>query len=146
MNKSIHEIKGTQIFLNTCIQTKNIYSLLDLPKDDDQYKKMSKHLETCPNCKKEFQIFQLKNMANQIYIPKVIMDKDLRQLFEREISELFKVMDLNKRELMKKNVKKGFVFIDKMGIEFIHNLSSRSMFKAYVFAIVIFVSLKYILN
>ena len=110
-----------------------------MPKNDESYKLMNKHLENCTICNKEFQRFQLKTSAALVLIPKVLMDRDLRQSFEREVVELFKVMDLNERELLKKNVRKGFIFIDKMGIEFIRNLFSRTMVKTYFFALVIFI-------
>lgn len=113
-----------------------------MPKSEDSYKRMNKHLEICVVCNKEFQLFQIKTAATQVFIPKVLMDRDLRQSFEREVVELFKVMDLNEREILKRNVKRGFLFIDKMGIEFIQNLLSKSMLKTYIIAGALFICLK----
>lgn len=119
-----------------------MYSLLDTPKKEEAYKKLSKHLEVCRACKEEFQKFQLKTMAAQVYIPKALMDHDLRQSFEREVGELFKVMNLDNRENLKKNVKKGFLFIDTMGVDFLKNLTSKTMLKTYLMAVFIFIFLK----
>jgi hypothetical protein len=113
-----------------------------MSKNDESYGILKKHLESCSICNSEFQNFQLKNTQALILIPKVSMDRDLRHSFEREVVELFKAMDLNDRILLKRNVKQGFIFLDKMGIEFIHNLFSKSMLKTYVFALVVFIGLK----
>jgi len=113
-----------------------------MPKNDESYKAMKKHLENCSICNNEFQNFQAKNTQALTLIPKFSMDRDLRQTFEREVVELFKAMDLNDRKLLKRNVKQGFIFLDKMGIEFIRNLFSKAMIKTYVFALVIFIGLK----
>lgn len=139
MNSSIQSNKDT---LRQCIHTKHVYSLLDTPKKEEAYKKLSKHLEVCRACKEEFQKFQTKTMASQVFIPKALMDHDLRQSFEREVGELFKVMNLNNRENLKKSVKKGFLFIDTMGIDFLKNLASKTMLKTYLMAVFIFIFLK----
>lgn len=128
-----------------CIHTKNIYSLLDMPVKDEAYKNLSKHIETCSVCAQEFKKFQLKSSAAQVFIPKVIMDRELRQSFEREVSELFKVMRIDEREILKHNVKNGFKTIDQMGIAFLNTLRSKSMIKIYVIAIAMFFALKYFL-
>lgn len=125
-----------------CIHTKHVYSLLDTPKKEEAFKRLSKHLESCVACKEEFQKFQLKTTAAQIYIPKALMDHDLRESFEREVGELFKVMDLNDRVLLRKNVKNGFRFLDSMGVDFIKNLASKTMIKTYVLALIVFIGLK----
>lgn len=129
-----------------CIHTKNIYSLLDMPAKDESYKNLSKHIESCPVCSQEFKTFQTKTTAAQIYIPKAIMDHDLRQSFDREVGELFKVMNLNEREALKRNVKKGFKTLDQMGIDFLKTLSSKPMIKIYAVAAVMFLALKHFLG
>ena len=106
---------------------------------------MSKHLESCSICSNELAKFKLKVIEAQVYIPKTIMDKDLRQSFEREVVELFRVMNLNERQALKQNVKNSFRFIDRMGIEFIKNLASKNMLKFYFLGMVLFFGLKHIL-
>lgn len=125
-----------------CVHTKNIYSLMDLPKKGDTYKTLNKHLETCAACAEELQKFQAHAAQAKMYIPKAVMDHDLRESFEREVGELFKVMNLNDREILKKNVKEGFHFLDRMGIDFIKNLASKTMFKTYIIALFAFICLK----
>ncbi len=132
-------------FSRQCVHTKNIYSLLDMPKQEEAYKRLNKHIESCAVCADELKKFQSKTLAAQAFIPKVMMARDLRQSFDREVGELFKIMDLNERELLKKNVKKGFRFIDSMGAGFLKNLGSKAMIKAYVLAALMFLALKFIL-
>jgi hypothetical protein len=145
VDRSIQKLIKNKSLMKNCIHTKNIYSLLDLPKKDETYKKMTKHLESCEVCDREFKLFQLKSAAAQVFIPKVIMDRDLKQSFEREVSELFKVMNLNNREILKNNVRSGFSILDNMGISFLQNLYSRTMVKSYFFAFAIFLVLKFLL-
>ncbi len=82
------------------------------------------------------------NEAAKVFIPKALMDKDLKLSFERELDDLFKVMNLNKRTLLKKNVKKGFHALDQMGIALINTMSSRKMIKTYAVAAGLFFILK----
>lgn len=144
MNSSL---QVNNVDINTtkkCIHTKQVYSLLDTPKKEEAYKKLSKHMEICRACSEEFQKFQVKTIASQVYIPKALMDHDLRQSFEREVGELFKVMNLNDREMLQKKVKNGFLFLDRMGIDFLKNIVSKSMLKTYLLAFVFFFCLKLI--
>lgn len=142
MSSSIQSHDEEKKISKHCVHTKNIYSLMDLPKKGDSYKTLTKHLETCAVCTEEFQMFQAHAAMAKVHIPKAIMDHDLRESFEREVTELFKAMDLNDRELLKKNVKKGFLFLDSMGIDFIKNLASKTMIKAYIVALFTFIFLK----
>lgn len=143
MNNSIQANKNLgKNFAKVCIHTKHVYTLIDTPKREEAYIKMTQHLAICSICNDEFQKFQSKTMAAQVYIPKALMDRDLRQSFEREVSELFKLMNLNNREILKRKVKKGVHFIDSMGLDFLRNLVSKTMFKTYFFALVIFICLK----
>ena len=73
------------------------------------------------------------------------MGRDLRQSFEREVGELFNVMNLNDRHLLRQNMKKGFRFVDSMGVDFLKSLTSPMMIKAYFFATALFIALKYYL-
>ncbi len=129
-----------------CVHTKNIYSLLDTPKNDETYKRLMKHLETCSACAQELKKFETKTAAAQVFIPKMTMDRDLRQSFEREVGELFKVMDLNERELLKKKVKKSVRFLDNMGVDLVRTLVSKSMIKVYVITAAVVVGIKYFLK
>ncbi len=138
-----HDLRVEPVTARQCIHTKNIYSLLDMSPKDEAYKNLSRHIENCPVCSKEFQKFQTKISAAQVYIPKAVMDRDLRQSFEREVSELFKVLQLNEREALKHKVKSKFKTIDQMGIEFLGTLASKQMIKIYVVAAAMYAALKY---
>lgn len=126
-----------------CVHTKNIFSLLDLPTKDETHKTLMKHLEVCPVCAQEFKNFQLGATAAQVYIPKVVMDRELKESFEREVGDLFKILRLDEREVLKHNVKKSFRTLDQMGIDFLKVLASKSMIKVYVVASILFFILKY---
>jgi hypothetical protein len=126
-----------------CIHTKNIYSLLDMSPKDEVHKNLTKHIESCSVCAQELKKFRLKSLAAQVYIPKVVMDRDLRQSFEREVGELFKILQLDEREALKRNVKHKIKTLDQMGVDFIKTLSSKSMIKVYIIAAAMFLALKY---
>lgn len=128
---------------NQCIHTKNIYSLMDMSPKDEVYKNLAKHIESCSVCAKELKKFQLKSLAAQVYIPKVVMDRDLRQSFEREVGELFKILQLDEREALKRNVKHKIKTLDQMAVDFIKTLSSKSMMKVYIIAAAMFFALKH---
>lgn len=139
------EFQNEKKISNNCIHTKRVYSLIDLPKKEESYKKLVKHLDSCNTCSLEFKKFQNETTATKIFIPKIAMARDLKESFDREVGELFKVMDLNDHVILKRNVKNGFLFIDNIGLDFINILKSKSMIKAYAFAVAIFLGLKYFL-
>lgn len=118
---------------------------MDMSPKDEAHKLLSRHIESCQVCSQELKKFQMKTAAAQIYIPKATMDRDLRQSFEREVGELFKVLQLNEREALKHSVKNKFKTLDQMGIDFIGAMTSKSMIKIYVLATALFVALKYFL-
>jgi len=138
-----HDLRMEPQAARHCIHTRNIYSLMDMSPKDEAYKNLSKHIESCPVCTKEFQKFQMKISAAQVYIPKAVMDRDLRQSFEREVGELFKVLQLNERAALKHKVKSKFKTIDQMGIDFLKTLSSKQMIKIYFIAAAMYAALKY---
>ncbi|MBP9680948.1 MAG: hypothetical protein KBD76_06060 [Bacteriovorax sp.] len=128
-----------------CIHTKHVFSLLDIPKTEESFKRLSKHVESCTICTEELRKIQLKALGTKVFIPKAVMGRDLRQSFEREVGELFNVMNLNDRHLLRQNMKKGFRFVDSMGVDFLKSLTSPMMIKAYFFATALFIALKYYL-
>lgn len=72
------------------------------------------------------------------------MPKDLRETYAGELSELFKLAGMNEVENQKQKIKDGLRSFDKMGEEFINNLSSKTMIKAYAVAFLFFIGLKII--
>lgn len=138
-------LKDRHSSFKRCVHTKNIYSLLDLPKSDDSYKSLMKHVDSCLICSDELKKFKQKTLASQVFIPKISMDRELKQAFESEVGELFKAMNLNEKELLKQHVKNNVQYLDQLGVVFLKNLVSKSMLKAYIFALILFLSLKFFL-
>lgn len=125
-----------------CIHTKNVFSLMDMSPEDRNFQKIQKHLEGCKICKSAFEDFKLKNLEAKIHIPKPQIDSETKLMFESEVHELFKTLDLNEKALLRKKIKSNIKKIDMAGVEFIKNLASKAMIKTYVFGAALFVVLK----
>lgn len=115
-----------------CIHTKNIYSLLDLSQSAEAYKRLSKHLDNCKICSQELEKFKLSSENSKVYIPTIVMDKDLKESFAREIEDIFKIMDLNSAERLKKNVTSKFKAVDQFGLDILRILKSKKMLLVYL--------------
>ncbi len=115
-----------------CVHTKNIYSLLDLSQNAEAYKKLSKHLDTCKICSQELEIFKLSSENSKAFIPTIVMDKDLKISFAREIEDIFKIMDLNTSERLKKNVTSKFKALDQFGLDILGIFKSKKMLVVYL--------------
>lgn len=121
-------------FVNQCIHSKNIFSLADLPAEDENYKKIKKHVEGCRHCSAQYAKSAHQLAAMKIYIPKPLIDKESKESFEREITELFKIFNLNKKTAVKNKIKSKMKLIDSAGADLLKNLVSKTMLKAYVVA------------
>lgn len=139
MKESLRQIEN-----NHCIHTKNINSLLDLDKQDVMYGFLINHEKKCAQCSLSLKKFQEANLAAKVFVPKPFMPNDLRETYTGELSELFKIAGLNELENQKQKFKDGLRNVDKMGEDFINNLSSKTMMKAYAVAALLFVGLKFI--
>ncbi len=131
---------------NTCIHTRNILSLVDLPTEDEQYVKLKKHSHECKVCSSHLESFQVKCIESKIYIPKPQIDLDTKITFNNEVHELFKTFELSEKLILKKKIKNKIKIIDHAGTSFLQNLGSWSMVKTYAFAIALFVLLKKYFN
>lgn len=78
----------------------------------------------------------------KIYIPKPMIDKESKEIFEREITELFKLFNLNERIAAKIRIKNKIRSVDNMGAELLRSLASTTMIKGYVAALLAFIILK----
>jgi hypothetical protein len=85
------------------------------------------------------------DFAAKVFVPKIFLPKDLKETFNREVSELFKTAGFNDVENKKIKMKNALSFFDQLGENFIKILYSKNMLVAYVFAFAIFISLKYVL-
>jgi hypothetical protein len=128
-------------FVNQCVHSKNIFSLADLPAEDETYKKLKKHVESCRQCTAQYAKSTHQLEAMKIFIPKPLIDKESKEVFDREITELFKIFNLNKKAAVKIKLKAKMKLIDSAGIDMLKNLASKSMLKAYVLAGVAYVAL-----
>jgi hypothetical protein len=127
---------------NYCIHTKNIYSLADLNPIEEQYKFLNSHLKTCRICAEEYHHFQEKCFAAKTFIPKPMMDKELKETFDRELGDMLKSMQLNKKVLQKKRVSHFVQSINDYGEASFKILFSKSMILSFAVALVMFFVLK----
>ena len=126
-----------------CVHTKNIYSILDLTPTSDAHIRLSKHLEGCKICSAELESFKQKSDATKIFIPTIVMDKELKESFAREIEEVFKNMDLNTTKRLKKNVTSKFKALDQFGLDILGILKSKRMVLIYLFITIAFLGIKF---
>jgi hypothetical protein len=129
-----------------CIHTKNVFPIIDLSPLDESYKKIRKHLDSCKICEHQVKVFEMKNSEVRIQVPKPQIDTDTKQMFEREVSDLFRVFDLNEKVRLKKKIKNKIKSIDSFGASFMSNLASKQMLKTYAFGAVLFIVLKQFFN
>lgn len=138
--------ESVSAFRSHCVHSKNIFTLADLPVEDESHQKIKKHVENCRACSTQYKNFQLQTEAMRIYIPKPRMDKESKEIFEREVTELFKIFNLDQKLATKKKIKEKILFMDSLGAEFIRNLTSKTMLKSYLLALIAFICLRYYLN
>ena len=144
--RSVLIARSPHIQNQKCIHTKNVFSLLDLPVLEESYKRIKKHVDGCKACETALRDFELKIVETKIHIPKPQIDTETKEMFEREVSDLFRVFDLNEKERLKKRIKNRIKTIDTMGVGFIKNLASKQMLTTYAFGAVLFVVLKQFFN
>lgn len=147
MDRRISQI--TQIGSTTqanCIHTKNVFSMVDLSHHDDSFIRMKRHIDNCSVCEREYEKFTLENLAVKIHIPKPQIDTETKELFSREISELFKTFDLNHNAQMRKKITNKIKTIDTFGAGVLKGLTSKTMLASYAFGLVLFVVLKQYFN
>jgi hypothetical protein len=107
-----------------CIHTKNVYILIDLPKQDEFATKITQHLAGCQVCQDEFEKYKQKQFAIKVLIPKPFIDNETKEIFENEVSEMFKAFDLNEKEFKKKQIKSKVLAIDSVGSSIVKHISS----------------------
>jgi hypothetical protein len=128
---------------NQCIHTKNIYILLDLGQQDVMYNFLNTHEKKCSICATQFKKYKEENLASKVFVPKPFIPRDMRETFNTEVSELFKMAGLNEAANRKKKIKKSLLALDHGGEIFLKNLSSKTMLKAYTLALIAFLAMKF---
>lgn len=148
LNKHLSRALPSVFNLNDkqCIHAKNVYTLIDLPPEEESYLKLKKHVDECQVCSTAFKNFELKCLETKIYIPRPQIDTETKVIFHNEVHDLFKTFELNRNIILKKNFKRKFQMMDLAGISFFQSLTSKSMFKAYAFGLALFIILKKYFN
>jgi hypothetical protein len=125
-----------------CLHQKNIYSLIDLSPADPQYTFITNHLKSCSNCSKEKIKFELEVQAMQVFIPKPVMDKELKESFNRELHEMLINLGMNKFTNKKQAVTSVFNTANTTAELFIKNLFSKTVLISMGFGGIIFLILR----
>lgn len=120
--------------------------MLDIPHDREYYMQMRKHINTCGTCDLALKNFEQENFKIKIYIPKPQIDNETKDNFKNEVSEIFKSLHLNEKNLLRLKIKKNIKRIDSFGIDLIEVFTSKKMITTYAFAGVLFVILKRFFN
>jgi hypothetical protein len=133
---------------NKCIHTKNIILAWDLDQAEKiiKHNKNQKHLETCLLCKSALKKYEMENIEIKMYIPKPLIDLETNETFKREVSELFQVLDLNEKDVLKKKMQEKIKSLDALGIGILSSLSSRKMLSTYAAGFLLFLVLKKFFN
>lgn len=116
---------------NKCIHTKNIFSLIDLDDEVERAQFFTKHLNECDQCKMSYHFFKEKMFAAKTFIPKPVMDKELKDTFDRELTELLKSLNINDSIVRKKMILNKLSTVNIYAEVFIKNAFSKTMFFSY---------------
>lgn len=127
----MEKIDRTYKNLKSCIHTKNIFSLIDLEGDLDKAHFLNQHLKECTHCQKTYHIFKEKMFAANTFIPRPLMDRELRDTFDRELSALLKSLKINDSVVRKEILIEKLSAINLFAESFIKNMFSKNMFFTY---------------
>lgn len=146
MDRRNVQVLSSGTLQKSCIHTKSIFSLIDLDFEDEAFVSISKHADKCEACTTALKNFELQNQQATFFIPKPQIDAETKAAFEREVSDVFRVFELNEKEQLRLKIKKKIKNIDTAGAEFLKNLGSKNMMKTYAFGLVLFVVLRQFFN
>jgi len=133
-------LKSINTKKENCIHTRNITMLFDLNPKDDQYQIYQKHLTECNACKKTYNHFAEEMKAIQVFIPKAIMEKDIKESFEREIHEVLVSLDL---DIVSKQKNAWWIKFNAIGEQVLKSFWSKTMLWGFVLALVSYILLKF---
>jgi uncharacterized protein with ATP-grasp and redox domains len=108
------------------------------------YDFLNLHQKQCLNCSQQLSQFKEQCIAMKVHVPKPYLPKDLRETFNGELSELFKISGLNDLENEKRKIKDKIHLLDKFGEEFFKSVLSQKMITVYVFTLAVSLFMKYI--
>lgn len=134
--------KRTKAKKSVCIHSRNLISLVDLTPKDEAYSFYNNHIKTCEICAKEYKKISEKVIASQVYIPKPVMELDMKESFEREIHELLVNLKINHDEYKRNKAVSLVTRIDQFGLAFIKSLNSKAFFIALALSALAYYFLK----
>lgn len=129
---------------SSCIHTRSIKNLVSL-EDLGENKLLSSHVVHCKVCTHALKEQSLRIEQLKILVPRPQIDLQSKENFESEVSEIFKSLKKNEKQLLKGKIKQNLKNVDSAFLDFFKNLLSKKMMKAYVLAAVVFVVLRQIL-
>ena len=120
--------KRTKAKKNVCIHSRNLISLIDLTSKDEAYSFYNNHIKSCEVCAREYKNISSKVIASQVYIPKPMMELEMKESFEREIHDLLVHLKINEEEFKKSKAVGIVKSIDNFGAAFFKSLGSKIFF------------------
>lgn len=114
-------------FIDNCIHSKNIGSILEMKHSDPQFKTLNDHLAICSICTKKLETIKEKNLKLQVFIPRPVMDKETKENFDHEIHELLKSFGLNDKVSKHRKMIKSIKNANTLGEVILKTFFSRNV-------------------
>lgn len=127
---------------NVCIHTKNVMSLININSNQLQNTELLSHVKNCPTCSKEYNLRKGQIEGLNIFIPRPLMDKELKETFDRELHELLVHFGLNDKANRERLAVTYLSTLNSYGETILKVLFSKSMLAAYACAGVMYLLLK----
>jgi hypothetical protein len=131
------------MYQNKCIHTKNIFALIDMGNSEENYKLLHQHVIKCEICRNEYNHFVARNTMAKVYIPKPLMEHDLKESFNRELHDFLKELNLNNKNEGRPLLKKILENLDIYGEVIMKIIFSKTMMISYALAYGLYLLLKF---
>lgn len=129
-----------------CFHSRNLVSLFDLEKGNENFSVLFNHLKNCKICQKEFKNLESYNLALKNEIPRPQLDQDERKSLNSEIHELFRVFQLDNEVVIKNSLLDKLEKLNSSRKEMIEHLFSPQKVALYCFCAVIVYGINYFLS
>lgn len=80
--------------IKNCVHQKNIQKLVDRVQGQENYLATYQHMQRCPICLEEYKKIKFARQEVKVFIPKVSMNKEMRESFNLEVDEILKLANL----------------------------------------------------
>lgn len=124
-----------------CIHQKNLILLYDADLTSPESQFLQSHMKSCVPCQGYWNDFNFKMEASKVFIPKPMMDRELRVTLGREIHDLFKNLKMTKKDNRKNSMQKMFESISLFSDSLKKSIVNKHMFIAYGVATFIYILL-----